>query len=417
MRILISAFYCSPYRGSESAVGWQIATGVARSHDVTVLCGDLSPERPTFRDLERYKSESGLPKGLTIEYIAPSRWMSFLNRFHRLPGMWTLFYMAYRLWQRKAYRKALTLHAERPFDLAHQTTVIGFREPGFLWKLPVPFLWGPVSGAPVVPFSFINRFGVGERFRWGTHLILNRLQITLARNARLAARKATRLWAVTPEDLNMFRNWGIEPFPLLETAGPNELSGKVRTRSPGSPLRICWSGLFQGRKCLFILLEAIGRLQNLPLEIEILGDGPEAERWKNLASRLNLGERVHWNGMIPRQAALRVMESCHVFAHTSVKEASSTVTLEALAMGLPVICHDACGMGTAVNSQSGIKVPLLNPACSVEGFQRAIQRFSDEPALLGELSVGALNRARELSWEVKIGEILQGYEEVLAKTC
>jgi len=39
MRILISAYYCSPYRGGESAVGWQVATELANHHDVTVVCG------------------------------------------------------------------------------------------------------------------------------------------------------------------------------------------------------------------------------------------------------------------------------------------------------------------------------------------------------------------------------------------
>ncbi len=153
----------------------------------------------------------------------------------------------------------------------------------------------------------------------------------------------------------------------------------------------------------------------MPLEIEILGDGPEAGRWRSLASRLGLDGRVRWRGMIPRQEALEVMDSCHVFAHTSVKEASSTVILEALAMGLPVICHDACGMGTAVNQLCGIKVPLVDPEQSTEGFRDAIQRFFDEPALLEKLSKGAVARAQELSWEVKTMEILRGYEEVLSK--
>ena len=31
-------------------------------------------------------------------------------------------------------------------DLIHQLTSISFREPGFLWRLDKPFVWGPISG-------------------------------------------------------------------------------------------------------------------------------------------------------------------------------------------------------------------------------------------------------------------------------
>lgn len=57
-RILLAAYYCSPYRGGESAVGWQVATGFARFHDVPVACGDLGADAVTVHDLERYTDQS-----------------------------------------------------------------------------------------------------------------------------------------------------------------------------------------------------------------------------------------------------------------------------------------------------------------------------------------------------------------------
>jgi glycosyltransferase involved in cell wall biosynthesis len=147
--------------------------------------------------------------------------------------------------------------------------------------------------------------------------------------------------------------------------------------------------------------------------LEILGDGPEAERWKDLAASLGLQERIHWHGMLPRDRALEVMSSSHVLAHTSVKEGTPHVVLEALSMGLPVICHDACGMGTAVTSACGIKVPLEEPGRSVEGFREAIDTLLVNPHLLQELSRGALARAAELTWDSKIQRIDRAYREAL----
>src|SRR5882757_9053377 len=36
-RVLLSAFACEPFKGSEPEVGWQWAMQIARFHDVTVL--------------------------------------------------------------------------------------------------------------------------------------------------------------------------------------------------------------------------------------------------------------------------------------------------------------------------------------------------------------------------------------------
>ncbi len=66
----------------------------------------------------------------------------------------TLYYTGYAAWQRAAYRAALDLHRDRPFDLAHQLNITGYREPGYLWKLPIPFVWGPVGGAADIPPGF-----------------------------------------------------------------------------------------------------------------------------------------------------------------------------------------------------------------------------------------------------------------------
>jgi glycosyltransferase involved in cell wall biosynthesis len=80
---------------------------------------------------------------------------------------------------------------------------------------------------------------------------------------------------------------------------------------------------------------------------------------------------------------------------------------------MPVICHDACGMGIAVNESCGIKIPMCDPATSIEGFKNAIERFSVEPDLLEQLSLGALRRASELSWESHIDRICDSYRTVL----
>lgn len=413
LKVLLSAYYCSPYRGSESAVGWQVACGLAKEHDVTVICGDLSASAPTARDLERYGREQGFPEGLEIVHVQAGPVAGWIHDRHRLPGLWFLYYEAYRRWQRQVLVRAKELHSSQAFDLVHHLNIIGYREPGYLWQLGIPFFWGPTTGAALIPPGYLGEFGPKERFRWSSRNRLNRWQIRHARRAAQAARSAERIWAVSPEDRAMFLDWGVEADAMLETGARIADDAEVRQRGEADPLKLCWSGLFQGIKALPLVMRSLAADGDPRVTLDVLGDGVEKDRWRKEANRLGLEDRIRWHGMLPREEALKVMFTCHALVHSSVKEGTPHVVLEAMAMGLPVICHDACGMGTAVNKSCGIKVALKGPEESVEGFRSAIQELLSNPGLLGMLSKGAIERARELAWDSNIERIHAAYEAVV----
>jgi glycosyltransferase involved in cell wall biosynthesis len=411
LRILLSAYFCSPYKGSESGLGWNVASRLARHHDVTVLCGDLSAEQPTRKDLERYSETCGLPDGLTVLHVSPDLTVRLWNRFHEFPGMWFTYYTAYRNWQKLAYKEALRIHSDKPFDVVHHLNIIGYREPGYLWKLDAPFFWGPLAGASVIPFAFLRDFSPMQKLRWGSRNLVNILQANGSRRCRMAAGRAHTIWTVSGEDFDMITcRWGFPAESMLEVGGGGfDAKRKPKTLETGEILQICWSGIFQGIKALPLLLKALAELPNGRVKLHVLGNGPEERCWKHLMNSLDLAEIVQWHGMLPREDALAVMNQCHVLAHTSIKEATATVLLEALGLGLPVICHDACGMAIAVNERCGIRVKLHDPATSVAGFRNALQLMLNDPHLLEELSRGALNRAQELSWESNIARMADAY--------
>lgn len=401
LRVLVSAYFCSPYKGSESGLGWNIVSRMARHHDVTVLCGDLRSEKPTLRDLERYKNESDLPPGLTILHVPPGPDVRLLNQIHQWPGLWFVYYEAYRRWQKAAFRAAERHHREQPFDLVHHLNIIGYREPGYLWQLGIPFFWGPVSGAPVVPSAFLADFSPAQKLRWITRNLINNVQKRGTARCLRAARTAERIWTVSREDREMVcKLWGVEAEAMLETGvkTPDEAVRPLQ-KQPGEPLRLVWSGIFLGIKALPLVLRALARLPQGTATLDILGDGPEAALWDAEITSLGLAGMVKRHGHQPREAALAMMKQSHVLIHSSVKEGTPHVILEALSMGLPVICHDACGMGIAVSDECGIKVNLIDPTTSIQGFADAIQLLGKNPEMLTKLSEGALRRAHELSWD------------------
>ena len=413
-RILLSAFAFDPGGTSESALGWRIASGLAaRGHDVTVIFGHL---RPGPRDPDNLQTvdircrEAGLLRAVHIEgdHIA-----KLMVRLSGNPGLWWLFYRGYRRWQRQALRIARELHAAQPFDLTHHLNFIGFREPGEIWKLGLPHFWGPVSGSPMVPWAFLVTFSPGQFYRWGGRNLGNWWQIRTSRICRAAALASSRIWAVSASDMEVVeKHWKVKASPLLETGAHIAPGSRVRFRHTGEALRIIWSGRFDPIKVLPVVFAALEQVGDRPWELHILGDGPEKSRWRRAEASHRLSGKVIWHGMLPLAEALKVMDQGHVFLHSSVKEGTPHVVLEALAMGLPVICHDACGMGVAVDERCGIKVPLRDPLTSSNGFSRAIGRFLDDESLVSRLSEGAIRRASELSWDSKIDAFLQAYGKI-----
>ena len=107
------------------------------------------------------------------------------------------------------------------------------------------------------------------------------------------------------------------------------------------------------------------------------------------------------------------MGKADFFVHTSIREATSSVIPEALSMGLPVICHDAYGMGIAINDSCGIKIPLVSPERSIACFRSAIEQLVRDRVLLSNLRRGAFRRVSEINWDNMARTISVDYYNVI----
>jgi len=107
------------------------------------------------------------------------------------------------------------------------------------------------------------------------------------------------------------------------------------------------------------------------------------------------------------------MSEADFFVHTSLREATSHVIPEALSSGLPVICHDAYGMGIVIDRSCGIKIPLLSPEDSINGFHAAIEKLVLDKQLLNELKIGAKKRSLEITWDMMAETMAIDYSEIV----
>ncbi len=134
------AYAVSPYRGSEYSVAWNYVTNMSRDNDLTILYGISDEHMGDNQSMEKWLSENSLPHARFV-FVRPNRWANALNWLNRHDTLVYTFYFAYAVWHKCAYRMAKQLMKEEHFDLVHMVGMIGYREPGYLWKLGLPYIW------------------------------------------------------------------------------------------------------------------------------------------------------------------------------------------------------------------------------------------------------------------------------------
>ena len=103
------------------------------------------------RPSARYLDEHGPVPGL--EFCLRAQIATGPVLLYDLPGFSLSGAAACGTAPRCARRNACT-HSTN-FDLVHQVNFMTFREPGYLWTLDAPFVWGPWGGGAELPLAFL----------------------------------------------------------------------------------------------------------------------------------------------------------------------------------------------------------------------------------------------------------------------
>lgn len=418
MKILLSAYGCNPRQGSEPGVGWSWLGSIKDRHDVHVLTASHQRE---WIEAE-VSSRAHEFVRVHFHYIEPPRWgYDRRSRFWRWqahrPLLVPVYHWYYRRWLRAAYQAAIELDQRVHFDLVHQLTLVGFRFPGHLWKLGIPFVWGPIGGLENTPWRLLPSMGMRGAAYYAARNVVNSAHKRFLRSPRKAfAAAAPGIIAATNRTRYEIGHWyGFDSEVICEIGLPPAPSlNSWPKRSGNEPLRIVWSGLHVWRKALPILLRALAQPEpRIDWRLDIFGDGPCSWRWRAIASDLNLQSRCVWHGQVSRAKALAGLRKAHVFIITSLQDLTSTVLVEALASGVPVICPDHCGFSDIVNEGCGIKLPIESAGEFQRGLSRTITALASDEERRRRLAAGALRRARDFSWEAKAEAIDRVYERAM----
>lgn len=408
LKILAIAYACNPARGSEFGVGWGWVNAIAAGHDVTVITADFN-----ITDINRYCRDHGdfVRNGPGFIYIKSRPW------HYRPNGIWLkvedslakpLMNLAYQDWLRCAFAEAQTAISQNHYDLLHLITYVGWRFPGRFYELGIPFVWGPIGGMKNTPWRLLPILGLKGAIYYGARNLINSLQMRTLPGPRRALRAANGgVIAATSEiKEELWNRFKVKSNVICEVGPPQLEFDSPRERREDESLRICWSGLHLPGKALHLLLCAAAQLpKDLNFSIEILGDGPCSRTWKSLASRLKIDDRCHWHGWLPRDQSLTVMRDSHVFVITSLKDLTSNVAVEAVSLGLPVICLDHCGFADLVTEKCGIKIHTGSARQIISDIAGALRTLYGNEPFRQSLALGARLRSRDYSWPNKVAAL------------
>ena len=146
-----------------------------------------------------------------------------------------------------------------------------------------------------------------------------------------------------------------------ETARPLDRAAARRELDvAGDAFRIGWVGRLSAEKGPDVLIDALAQLNDLPLQVSMIGTGAEQESLFARAARRGVAHRIRWHGIVPDAA--RVYRAFDAFVLSSRTEGTPIALFEAMAAGVPIVAARVGGVPDVVSPAEAALVGSEDPA-------------------------------------------------------
>jgi glycosyltransferase involved in cell wall biosynthesis len=317
----------------------------------------------------------------------------------------------YVLWQQALRARLRELPGIESFDVAHHITFGRYWIPTPLTEVEAPLVFGPVGGADSLPVPFRTTLGFRAR-RFNVLRETIRGMAETRSTLRNCISHSTIALGTTEATVDALRRLGARDARLEPAVGlPEEeiaAFGKRQFPEQG-PVRFVSSGALLAWKGFELGLRAFASVHGaLPgSRFSIIGDGPERRNLQLLSRTLGIEGAVTFHGQLPRQDALRTMERSDVLVHPSYHDSGGWVCLEAMAMGLPVVCLDLAGPGVLVAPEAGRRIAATTPQETIRAIADSLLELGSDRELRHALGqAGRVHVGEEYSWNRR-GDVLR----------
>jgi glycosyltransferase involved in cell wall biosynthesis len=416
MKILVSTIACNPVTGSEAALGWFALKSLSKLGDIWLL---VSSEHEPYIEEARLKGQ--VPDNAHFVFI-DNNWEPYSeNRLLARLQSWR----RYMHFSRAILPIARDLHAKIGFDLVHHITYSTWRVGNPLWRLGIPFIWGPISGTEVFPLRKFSGILSPAAKAFELARIASGLVSRFSPEVKRCARKAFHIFAAhgeavphlsrlrgTADGVSILSYYSLSQETIAAFTPP---LFPVRT---GRPLKILAGGNLEGRKGVAIALQglALAKKEGASFIYRVTSSGPEQKHLEALVKRLGIEDDVSIGHRFDQVEYIKELQDTDLFLLPSLREGGGTTMMEAMLAGCIPIVADCGGPGTAVTDECGVRIPILSPKQMVREIANAVLRFDRDREQVAKMGAAASRRmADHYNDQCYIEEVRKVYVRALEK--
>lgn len=372
MRVLASVYACSPYDGSERAVGWNWIKELNKYHEITALTS------------QAYKND-------IVDYLSKNPDEMNNTQFIYIDVPHTSWHVGYRLerlyymlWQKQAVKVAKELTKKECYDLVHHITYVTCILPTEMYKLGIPFIYGPVSGGENIPavigYPMSVKSRITETIRTGAQLFFRGTPnfAKTMQEAALILTTTDETKSIIPrkyhDKVEIFQSIGLtkemfypEPLPKPERKPRFLMAGRM----------LYWKGFELGIASFVKALET-----GFEGELVVLGDtenNPTYESYREYLKKL-CGKyydiEIKFVSKVEHSKMKEFYDGFDVFINCSLRDSGCFVVMEAMSRGLPIIVVNTGGPKINTTRETAVKI---EPA----PIKRMVDQISDAIIDLG----------------------------------
>jgi glycosyltransferase involved in cell wall biosynthesis len=199
---------------------------------------------------------------------------------------------------------------------------------------------------------------------------------------------------------------GVDLSEIEEVPMPSpELAEKKRSGT----FILGYIGQLISRKGLDVLLRAVARLPQVPIEVYLIGEGDQGSELRRLAGELGLDERVHLLGY--RADRLEWLRGFDGFVLPSRLEGIPRCLMEAMGAGVSVIASDIPGCRDLIeHGRTGLLFPVDDPAALADRIALLVA----DHGLRASLSAAAREHVEE---HYSAARMAREYQLLYRNTC
>ena len=173
----------------------------------------------------------------------------------------------------------------------------------------------------------------------------------LKHNLNVRIQKLIRNWSIsssevviTPSDhLKEFINRTNPKTEVLKINNGIEITEFKRSKTPLHEFNILINSRLVVQKNIHLVIEAMGSIKNLNINLKIIGEGGEFERLENIITDLKIQNRVKMIGKVENNLISEFLKTSNLFIQASDYEGLPHSILEAINYEVPILSTEVGG--------------------------------------------------------------------------